>query len=134
MFNAQTIEEARTKRDEIISDYKDVAEKAMECLDQGFESCMTVMELPRWLQKFYRTSNHIERINRELKRRSRVIGVFPNEGSLIRLMGSVLIELNEAEQQKKKRFGKEIYRQMITKGIPARFKRIAEEQRMMLAA
>lgn len=42
-----------------------------------------------------RTSNHIERLNKELKRRSNVIGVFPNEDSILRLMGAVLIELNE---------------------------------------
>ena len=53
---------------------------------------MTVMQLPKGLRRFYRTSNHIERINRELKRRSKVIGVFPNEKSLVRLMGSVLME------------------------------------------
>ena len=134
MFNAKTIEEARAMRDGIISDYKDVAEKAMECLDQGFESCMTVMELPHWLRTYYRTSNRIERINRELKRRSNVIGVFTNEESLIRLMGSVLIDLNEAEQQKKKRFGAETYRLLLAKDIAQKFKKIAEEQRQLLAA
>ena len=134
MFNAATIEEARMKRDEIIADYKDVAEKVMECLDQGFESCMTVMELPKCLRKLYRTSNHIERINRELKRMSNVIGVFPNVESLIRMMGSVLIEQNDAEQQKKKRFGSETYKLLFTKNIPEKFKNIAEEQRKMLAA
>lgn len=134
MFNAETIEEARRKRDEIIADYKDVAEKAMECLDQGFESCMTAMELPKSLRKLYRTSNHIERINLELKRRSKVIGVFTNVESLIRLMGSVLIEQNDAEQQKKKRFGSETYNLLLKRNIPEKFKRIAQEQRMMLAA
>ena len=49
--------------------------------------------------KFYNTSNHIERLNKELKRRSKVIGVFPNEDSVLRLMGSVLIELHDAMDQ-----------------------------------
>ena len=102
MFNARTLEDARKKRDSIIADYKDIAEKAMECLDNGFKSSMTVMALPRGIQRYYRTSNHIERLNRELKRRSKVIGVFPNETSLVRLMGSVLIELNENRQTGRK--------------------------------
>ena len=55
-------------------------------LAEGFGSAMTVMVLPEHLRKFYRTSNHIERLNRELKRRSKVIGIFPNESSLLRLM------------------------------------------------
>ena len=66
MFSAETIEEARRKRDEIIRDYQDVAEKAMECPDEGFENSMTVMLLPKYIRTHYRTSNNVERINREL--------------------------------------------------------------------
>ena len=43
MFNCETIEEARDKRNAIIKDYQDVAEAAMVCLDEGFEDAMTVM-------------------------------------------------------------------------------------------
>ena len=74
------------KRDQILADYKDIAESAMLCLDEGFESAMTVMALPAGLRRFCRTSNHIERLNRELKRRSSVLGIFPNEESLVRTM------------------------------------------------
>ena len=96
MYNARTVSDARKIRDRIINDYADIAPSAMECLDNGFESIMTVMVLPENIRRFHRTSNHIERLNRELKRRSKVIGVFPNTESIIRLMGSVLIELHEA--------------------------------------
>ena len=78
MWNCDTIDGARKKRDSIIADYKDVAESAMMCLDEGFESAMTVMTLPKYLRKYFRMSNHIERLNKELKRRSSVIGIFPN--------------------------------------------------------
>ncbi len=37
----------------------------------------------------------LERVNRELKRRTRVVGVFPNEESLFRLIGSILMDINE---------------------------------------
>ena len=96
MYNARTVSDARKIRDRIMNDYADIAPSAMECLDNGFESIMTVMALPENIRRFHRTSNHIERLNRELKRRSKVIGVFPNTESIIRLMGSVLIELHEA--------------------------------------
>ena len=95
MYNTTTITEARAKRDSIIEEYSDVAAKAMECLDNGFEDAMTIMTLPECFRKFLRTSNHLERLNKELKRRSHVIGVFPNEESLNRIIGSVLIELND---------------------------------------
>jgi transposase-like protein len=95
MYNSTTIEEARKKRDSIVAEYSDVADKAMECLDNGFEDAMTVMALPEEFRKYLRTSNHLERLNKELKRRSNVIGVFPNEASLSRIIGSVLLEINE---------------------------------------
>jgi len=37
----------------------------------------------------------MERVNRELKRRTNVVGVFPNEESLLRLAGSILMDINE---------------------------------------
>ena len=96
MYHSATIEEARKKCDSIIDEYADVAPKAMECLDNGFEDVMAIMVLPEPFRKYIRTTNHLERLNKELKRRSNVIGVFPNEASLNRIIGSVLIELNYA--------------------------------------
>ena len=49
MRNCNTIDDARKKRDSIIADYKEVAESAMMSLDEGFESSMTVMTLPKHL-------------------------------------------------------------------------------------
>ena len=95
MFRCENISDARKRRDEIIKDYADVAENAMTCLDEGFEDSMTVMTLPKGLRQPIRKSNHIERLNRELKRRSKVIGIFPNRGSVVRLIGSVLIDRND---------------------------------------
>lgn len=95
MFNCSTLKNAQKKRDEIITDYQDVAPNAMECLDKGFDSAMTVMCFPENMRKALRTSNRIERINKELKRRANAIGVFPNAESVLRLMGSLLIEINE---------------------------------------
>lgn len=95
MFNAKTIAEARKRRDEIIADYCERAPRATECLDGGFDDAMTVMELPEGMRRCTRTSNYLERLNKEVKRRSKVIGVFPNAASAIRLMGSMLMEENE---------------------------------------
>ena len=101
MFACNTLKEARNKKNQIIQEYQDVAETAMSCLDEGFENAMTALMLLRGMQRFLRTSNAVERLNKELKRRSQVIGIFPNEESLIRLMGSVLIEQNSLSQSGK---------------------------------
>ena len=100
MFSCETIEEARRKKNQIVEDYSDIAEKAVDILESGFEDAMTVMALPRQWQKSFRSTNYLERLNRELKRRSKVIGVFPDENSLLRLMGSVLMEQHDAYQHK----------------------------------
>ena len=134
MFNCKTLAEARKIRDRIINDYRDVAESAVTCLDEGFESAMTVMLLPAWLRRFYRTSNQIERLNKELKRRSKVIGVFPNEDSVLRLMGSVLIERHDAIQAGRAVFSKESLASLMNSDVPAKLIVIAEEQRRLRAA
>ena len=134
MFNCKTMEAARKRRDEIIADYKDVAEEAMTCLDEGFESAMTVMVLPGYLHKYFRTSNQIERLNKELKRRSKVIGVFPNEDSLMRLMGAVLMERNDHIASLRCIFKATTLQELMTSNLPAKLVKIAREQRQLLAA
>lgn len=134
LFNCKTMAEARKVRDRIMEDYRDVAEPAVTCLDEGFESAMTVMLLPAWLRRFYRTSNQIERLNKELKRRSKVIGVFPNEDSVLRLMGSVLMERHDAIQAGRAVFSKESLVSLMNSDIPAKLIVIAEEQRHLRAA
>ena len=134
LFNCRTIAEARKVRDRIIEDYRDVAESAVVCLDEGFESSMTVMLLPAWLRRFYRTSNQIERLNKELKRRSKVIGVFPNEDSVLRLMGSVLMERHDAMLGGRAVFSKDSLSALLKSDIPAKLIVIAEEQRKLRAA
>ena len=86
------------------------------------------------MQCFFRTSNHIERLNRELKRRSGVIGIFPNEASLIRLMGSVLMEQNSISQARKAIFSKESYQRLLKSDVRNHLHLIAEEQAALLAA
>lgn len=104
MFNSKSVRDARKLRDEIMQDYSDVAEQAMQILDNGFEDAMTVMILPGEMHRVLRTSNIVERLNGELKRRSNVIKVFPNADSVIRLMGAVTIDYSEMLAGKKKLF------------------------------
>ena len=133
MFNSKTIEEARRIKDEIVSDYRDIAEEAMNCLDEGFEFSMTVMALPEALRKQFRTSNHIERLNKELKRRSKAIGIFPNEASMVRLMGAVLMEYNALIQSRKHAvFYQSTYTQLIASSD--KLERIGKEHRGMMVA
>ena len=105
----------------------------MECLDKGFNDSVTVMAIPKSLRRIMRTSNYIERLNKELKRRSNVIGVFPNEDSILRLMGAVLIELNEKyESRKLPLFYHPVLREMESNH--KEMAKIAQEQQLALIA
>ena len=134
MFNCRRIEDARKKRDEIIDEYSDVAESAMKILDEGFEDAMTIMTLPLTLRRYFRTSNHIERLNRELKRRSSVIGVFPNADSLLRLMGSVLLEWDEQNPKRRAIFSPEVLKAALAPEALKKLEKRAKEQQKLLEA
>lgn len=92
MFNSSTLEEARRLRNLIVEEYQDVALSAVQTLDEGFEDAMTVMYLPMKYRQSLRTSNIIERENRELRKREKVIQIFPNVESALRLLGAVLMD------------------------------------------
>lgn len=76
---------------------REQAPKAAAILDEGFDDVTGVFGLPAEYRRRLRTSNSIERMNEELRRRERVIRIFPNEESLIRLMGSVLMDIHEMD-------------------------------------
>ena len=56
---------------------------------------MAVMALPPPYRKRLRTTNGAERLNREVRRRERAVGIFPNTASATRLLGAVLMEIDE---------------------------------------
>jgi transposase-like protein len=56
---------------------------------------LNVFSLPEKHRRFLRTSNMLERLNREIKRRTRVASLFPNEASALRLVTAVLAETSD---------------------------------------
>lgn len=134
MFNASTLAEAERIKNEIVADYHDVAKSAMEILDNGFWDSMTVMAINHQdIRILLRTSNVIERLNRELKRRSDVIQIFPNADSVLRLMGAVTIEYNDFQSGYQRTFSERRYRAMESE-ITKKLSTIAERQRHDLLA
>src|SRR5450756_1426979 len=97
--NAPERSEATARKDHLIERYQEEAPKAMALLDERFDEITAVYGLPEPYRKRLRTSNSIERLNEELRRRERVIRIFPNETSMIRLMGSILMEIHEKRRQ-----------------------------------
>lgn len=69
--------------------------KAIETLDRFHFDTHNYQAFPKEHWRKIRTTNILERVNKELKRRSKVIGAFPNEEALLRLSVSILIDINE---------------------------------------
>lgn len=65
---------------------------ACKILDEGFEDAMQVMVLPENIRQRLRTTNVLERLNEEVRRRERVVRIFPNCDSVIRIIGALLME------------------------------------------
>ena len=75
--------------------YEKSAPKLAEWMEENVPESFAVFRLPPTHRQRLRTTNMLERIHRELKRRTRVATLFPNEASLLRLVTAVLMELSE---------------------------------------
>jgi len=67
-------------------------------IDNSEPDVLTYMDFPAQHRTKIHSTNPIERLNKEVKRRADVVGIFPNEASIIRLIGSVLLEQNDEWQ------------------------------------
>ena len=69
--------------------------KAVDTIERYIFDLRNYKVFPREHWRRIRTTNGVERINKELKRRSRVVGAFPNDQSLLRVVGCILMDINE---------------------------------------
>lgn len=92
LFNAPSYEMAMFQKKEVLKKYDKVAPKLVEWLDEKLDQAMTFFQFPRQLWKRIRSTNIVERFNREIRRRTRVVSIFPGEKSVFRLVGSLLIK------------------------------------------
>jgi len=90
---------------QVLDEYRAKAAKAMDVLEEGFEDAIAVLELPERYRRRLRTTNSLERLNEEVRRRERVIRIFPNRESAIRLIGALLMEQDEKWASGKKVLG-----------------------------
>lgn len=95
IYNAKDEADARRFLTETVEAFENNAPKAVAALEDGFEDIVAVMGLPQKYRQKLRTSNGLERLNEEIRRRDRVIRIYPNEASAIRLIGALLIEKDE---------------------------------------
>lgn len=95
ILEAPNKQRAREKLRECLEEFDDKAPDAMNILENGFEDATAVLCLPGKYRRRLRTTNSLERLNEEVRRREKVIRIFPNEASAHRLVGALLLEQHE---------------------------------------
>jgi len=102
IFNAPGRPAAEQYLQIAIQKYAQSAPRLSAWLEENLAEGFTVFDFPLEHRRFIRTTNSLERINREIRRRTRVVGIFPNEAACIRLISAVLMEISEEWQIGKK--------------------------------
>ncbi len=102
VFNAPNRPEADRLLGQMVAKYAPLAPKLAAWLEQNVPEGLTVFNVPAEHRRRLRTNNGLERLNRELKRRTRVASIFPNEASLLRLATAVLMETDDEWQTEKR--------------------------------
>lgn len=98
IFNAPNLNEAERLLKITVEKYRSTAPQLAQWMEQNIPEGLTVLTKPEAHRKRLRTSNMIERLNKEILRRTRVATLFPNEASLLRLVSAVLAEVDEEWQ------------------------------------
>jgi len=95
VFHAPSREEAQRLIRLTVEKYEPTAPRLAEWIERNAPEGLTVFAWPAALRRRLRTTNLLERLNREIKRRTRVATLFPNEPSLLRLVSAILMETSE---------------------------------------
>jgi putative transposase len=95
VLDAPDLPAAEERLQRAVRKYEKSAPKLAAWLEANVPESLAVLRLPPAHRRRLRTTNMLERLNRELKRRTRVATLFPNEASLLRLATAVLVEVSE---------------------------------------
>ena len=93
VFLAKSYEEGLQRGRALIKQYEDRYPRAMECLGKSLDECLTCLKLPESHRRRVRTSNTLERLIEEARRRTKVIGPMAGEQSGLSLIHAVLVDV-----------------------------------------
>jgi putative transposase len=118
IFAQPNQEAAKQQLAEVVSAMQSRWSKAAEILAAGEEEVLTYMTFPteHWTRIY--STNPLERLNREVKRRTDVVGIFPDTDSVLRLVGSVLMEIHDEWQAGRRYFSLESMKKLTDPEVP----------------
>lgn len=97
-FTAPNAEKAHAAWREVAEMARKSHPKLAEAMDEAEHDVLAYMDFPEAHRTKLHSTNGLERLNKEVKRRADVVGIFPNEASIVRLVGAVLMEANDEWQ------------------------------------
>ncbi len=95
IFNAPSEHEAKRLLSQLLECYEKSAPRLVAWAEENLSEGFTIFQFPTEHWRRIRTSNVLERVNKEIRRRTRVASIFPNEASCLRLVSAVLMEISE---------------------------------------
>ncbi len=101
IFNCNNKHDAEEQLKETVSADTLSHPKLMGWLELNAEESMSYYDWPRSIHNKIRTTNPLERLNREIKRRTKVVSIFPDESSCLRLITALLVEVDDSWKSRK---------------------------------
>jgi putative transposase len=98
VFAQETAEAAQQQWRIVADQLREKFPKLSAMLDDAEHDVLAFMAFPKAHRKQLASTNPLERINAEIKRRTEVVGIFPNEAAIVRLVGALLLEQNDEWQ------------------------------------
>jgi putative transposase len=95
IFDAPDRSTAETYLAKTVEKYSKSASRLSEWLAANLPDGLTIFAFPASFRRLLRTTNGVERLHREVRRRARVVSIFPNPASCVRLVSAVLAEISE---------------------------------------
>ena len=95
IFDSSDLPHAELMLETLVKKYEKSAPELSTWMENNIPEGLSIFSLPENVRKRLRTSNMCENLNSQISRRTRVVGLFPNEASLLRLVTAVLMEISE---------------------------------------
>jgi transposase-like protein len=95
IWQASDLTIVRRRAKELADEYRNKYPKVINILEEGLEDALIYLTFPQLDSRKVNSNNMLERLNREIRRRTRVVGIFPSSESYLRLVTMYLIEYSE---------------------------------------